>query len=76
MVAGKLGAVVESDGLAQFRREWFQQVGEAVGDGLRLEAGLGDGQGDPRVTLVSDQERGAWCTEEHAVGFPVAWDLT
>src|SRR3546814_7943806 len=50
----------------------FRSPDERVGDGIGLEAALAQGDGDPRVAFVCDEDRLPRGREEHSIGLPMA----
>lgn len=72
MMQGELGAVVESNGLAQGRGQGLEDLQEALEDGLSGLVGLAGESEKARGALVSGEKSLAVFAEEHEVGFPVA----
>jgi hypothetical protein len=72
VVGRELGAVVESEGLAQGRRQKGEPVQEVVDDRLGGLVGLAGETEETRGALMNHQHGLAIFSEEHKIGFPVA----
>jgi hypothetical protein len=70
-VSGKLGAVVEGDGLAKLFRQAAEQGEEMARDAVSGLAGQADRQQKTRLALVHGQDRLAVFGEHHQVCFPM-----
>jgi hypothetical protein len=73
---GKLGSVVEGDGLAQRLRYDAKQVDEMARDPVGSLAGQPDRQQETRLALMHGQDRLTVFSEHHQIGFPVTAGLT
>ena len=71
-MAGKLGAVVEGDGLAQRRRHGAKQIDQMTGDAVGGLAGEPDRQQQAGFALMHGQDGLTVFCEHHQVGLPVA----
>jgi hypothetical protein len=71
-MTGKLGAVIEGDGLPQLLGKRAEQLGEMVSDKLRGFAGKADRQQQTGLAFMDGQDRLAVFGKHHQVGFPVA----
>src|SRR5579863_2261164 len=72
VMGSELGAVVESEGLAQGGGKRFEETQEALGDGWGGLVGLATQTQMARGALVEDQDGLAVFSEEHQIGVPVA----
>jgi hypothetical protein len=71
VMLGELGPVIESDGLAQGRRQRFKYLQEAFEDGLGGLIGLAGEAKKTRGAFVNGEDSLAVFAEEHEIGFPV-----
>jgi hypothetical protein len=74
VVLGELGAVVESDGLAQLGWQGFEPGDELARGGFGSFVWLSGEDEDTGHALVGDQDGLAIGFEEHEVGFPMSWE--
>ena len=74
VVLGELGAVVESDGLAQLGWQRFEPGDELSRGGFGSFVWLSGEDEDTGHALVGDQDGLAIGFEEHEVGFPMSWE--
>ena len=75
MMAGELGAIVASDGLAPGGRQGCEEAGQGTGDGGGGFAGRPDREEQAGVAFVEGEDGLAVGAEEHEVGLPVAGRL-
>jgi hypothetical protein len=72
MMAGELGAVVESNGLAEALRHGAKQLDEMTGDAIGGLAGQPDCQQQAGLALMQGQDGLAVFCKHHQIGFPMA----
>ena len=73
-MTGELGAVVESDGLAQLLRQVREEAHEMAGNTAGNLAGEADAEQQARGALMHGQHSLSVLREHHQVGFPVSGD--
>ena len=72
IMPAELRAIIERHGLAILRRETFQQSPQIVSDGLGCFRFLTQENGQPRFSLMRDQQEIPRFREAHQVRLPMA----
>ena len=71
-MTGELRPVVEGDRLTQLGRQWSQDFGHGLGDGVCRLASQSQGNEEAGVPLVEDENRLSIGSKQHQVSLPVA----